>query len=441
LKSVKEINELKLRVSYGLTNNQNIPGNTYTAQLTTAANGLSGNAQYQTNLPNPNVTWEQTNTGNVGLDGTFFNWKLNFSFNLYNRLTNGLLLQLPLPLYSGTTTGYSPGALNAPYVNIGSMSNKGFDLHIGITGFSNKTFIWKTDFTISHNANKVLSLGSGGNNANLSETSGISGQTDVWEKTVVGQPIGEFYGYIYDGIFAKASDFRTHALSANSAGIPYPVQQSGGIWYGDRKYKDINGDGIIDSRDETFLGSPIPKVQLGFGNSITFKGLDFYIFFSSNIGNKILNTLSVTQNNPQNNTNYFTSVLNYANVAEINPENGNASDVNNYYVTNPKTDIVGLRNDNTNYNTRPSNLYIENGTYLKCKNITLGYTFPEDVMKKAHLHTLRVYMSVVNAFTITKYTGMDPEIGSWNPLQAGWDYGYYPQPRMMTAGLNLKLSK
>jgi len=432
LANVKAINELKLRVGYGLTNNQNIPSNTYVTQLTTVATGLSGTAQFQSNLANPNVTWEQTKNTNLGLDGTLFKWKLNFSVDVYDRHTDGLLLKVPLPAYSGTTTNYSPGAMQAPYVNVGSMSNKGIDVRIGTTNIRNKNFTWKTDVTVSRNINKVLYLGAGGDDASL-----VSGNS----KTVVGRAIGSFYGYIYDGIFATANDFKTHALPADQSGTPRPIANAGGgIWYGDRMYKDLNGDGIIDTRDQTFLGSPLPKFQFGFNNSFNYKNFDLNIFFSGSVGNKVYNQLPVNQTNPLNNTNYFTGVLDYAKTALINP-NGDPNNVNNVYVTNPNTKIVSLRNDNTNENGRFSDLYLEDASFIRCKNITLGYTLPQNILAKAHINSFRLYANVSNAFIITKYTGMDPEVGSWNPLQAGYDGGYYPQSRVFTIGVNVKLTK
>jgi TonB-dependent starch-binding outer membrane protein SusC len=432
LEKVKAINELKLRVGYGLTNNQGIPGNTYVTQLSTAANGLSGTAQFQSNLANPNVKWEQTKNTNIGLDGTFFNWRLNFSVDVYDRHTDGLLLKVPLPRYSGTTTSYSPGAMAAPYVNVGSMSNKGIDIRVGTTNISNKQFTWKTDVTVSHNVNKVLYLGAGGDDASL-----VSGNS----KTVVGQPIGSFYGYIYDGIFATANDFKTHALPADQSGNPRPIANAGGgIWYGDHMYKDLNGDGIIDTKDQTFLGSPLPKFQFGFNNSFSYKSFDVNIFFSGSVGNKVYNQLPVDQTNPRKNLNYFTGVLNYAKTALIDPT-GNPNNVNNVYVTNPTTSIISLRNDNTNENERFSNLYIEDASFIRCKNITVGYNLPHNILVKMHIYSLRLYANVSNAFIITKYTGMDPEVGSWNPLQAGYDGGYYPQSRVFTFGVNVKLTK
>lgn len=437
LKHVRYINELKLRLGYGVTNNQGIPGNRFVTLLSSVNNGLSGSAQFQFNLANPLVTWEKTKYSNVGLDASFLNGRISFSFDVYDRQTDGLLLKLPLPLFSGTTTNWSPGAMEAPYVNVGAVSNKGFDLKISTTNIAKKDITWRTDFTVSHNVNKIKSLGAGGDAANLSQT--YNGY--VFEKTVPGQPIGVFYGYLFDGVYATAEDFTTHALPVNQSGVPYPISPNGGgIWYGDRKYKDLNGDGVIDTKDQTFLGSPIPKFQLGFNNSFSYKNFDLNVFFSSNVGNKVFNQLLISQTNPQNNTNYFRSVLDYAQVAYKDP-NESTANIYNAYVTNPNTKIPGLRNDNTNENGRPSDLFIEDGSFIRCKNISLGYRVPETLLKKAHVHALRFYVTVSNAFMITNYSGMDPEIGSWNPLQAGWDNGYYPQSRTFTIGANLNLTR
>lgn len=437
LKNVTFINDLKLRLGYGVTNNQNIRDNAYLTMLSTVNNGLSGTAQFQSNLANPYVRWEKTKYSNAGLDGTFLNWRFSFSFDIYDRQTDGLLLALPLPGFAGTTTSWSPGAMQAPIVNIGSMSNKGFDFRISSTNIRAKNISWRTDLTVSHNINKVLSLGNGDQGANLSQS--YNGY--VFEKTVVGQAIGSFYGYKFDGVFAKPEDFKTHALPVDQDGKVRSISPNGGaIWYGDRMYKDLNGDGVIDTKDQTFLGSPLPKFQVGLNNSFNYKDFDLNIFFSGSYGNKVFNTLTIYQTYSGNNTNYFKAVMDYAKVAYIDP-NAPHDNPNNVYVSNPGTKIPSLRNDNTNENLRASDLYIEDGSYIKCKNITLGYRVPARILNKAHINSLRVYATVSNAFIITNYSGMDPEIGSWNPLQAGWDGGYYPQPRTFTFGVNLNLNK
>lgn len=438
VKNIKAINELKLRVGYGLTNNQNIGGYAFVSNLSTVANGLTGIAQMTANLANPSVEWEKTRYSNVGLDGALLNWRLSFSFDYYNRQTDGLLLSLPLPFYSGTTPNgvYSPGSMAAPYVNIGSVRNRGYDFRISSTNINKNGFTWKTDVTVSHNSNKILKLNSGG----ASLPGYLGGR--IAALSVVGRSIGEFYGYVVDGVFANPEDFQTHALPINpTTGVALPIGASGGsIWYGDLKFKDINGDGVIDPKDQTFLGSPIPKFQLGLNNSFAYKGFDLNLFFSANIGNKVMNGLRIQGDNPLTSFGYFKSLFNYARLALKDP-NGSSTDINNVYVSNPNTTIVGVRNDNTNDNNRISDRYVEDGSFVRCKNITLGYTLPERWISKARMHSLRVYFNVTNAFIITGYKGMDPEIGSWNPLSAGMDNGFYPQPRVFTIGANLALTK
>ncbi|MFB6456913.1 SusC/RagA family TonB-linked outer membrane protein [Chitinophaga sp. Hz27] len=430
LKDVRAINELKLRLGYGLTNNQNIRDYAYTSTLATVATGLTGIAQLTQNVGNPYVEWEKTKYTNIGLDGNLFNWRINFSVDFYNRKTDGLVLQIPLPLYSGTAIGWSPGSLDAPYVNVGTVNNKGFDFRISSTNIKRKNFTWKTDVTVSRNINEVLKLNTDG--ASLNGT---------YSKTIVGRSIGEFYGYVVDGgVFATREDFKTHALPTKN-GQPLPVGAAGGsIWYGDLKFKDINGDGVIDERDQTFLGSPIPKYQIGFNNTFSYKNFDLNIFFAANIGNKVFNQLRVNGEYPGTSFGYLRALMGYAKLTLIDP-NGSATDIDNIKVTNPDTRIVGLRNDNTNDNNRNSDKFVESGTFLRCKNISLGYTLPEKLTSMASIKSLRVYFNVSNAFLITNYKGMDPEIGSWDPLSAGVDNGYYPQPRVFTIGANIKLTK
>ena len=430
LKNFKDINELKLRVGYGLTNNQNVRDFAYTSTLATVATGLSGISQLTENIGNPFVEWEKTKYANVGLDAALLSWRLNFSVDLYNRKTDGLLMQIPLPFYSGTAVGWSPGALDAPYVNVGTISNKGFDFKISSTNIQGKELTWKTDLTVSRNVNKVLKL----------NTDGASLVGWPYSQTIVGNSIGQFYGYKADGVFAKKEDFETHALPTKN-GAPLPVGSAGGsIWYGDLKFKDINGDGVIDERDQTYLGSPIPKFQFGLNNSISYKKFDLNIFLTGNYGNKVFNQMRMTGEYPGTSFGYLKALNNYAKIALIDPDKP-ATDINNVYVTNPDTDIPGIRNDNTNGNNRASDKYVEDGSFIRFKTISLGYTLPENLLEKVHIHALRVYVNVSNAFLITKYKGMDPEIGSWNPLNAGYDSGFYPQPRVFTVGASLQLTK
>lgn len=164
------------------------------------------------------------------------------------------------------------------------------------------------------------------------------------------------------------------------------------------------------------------------------------IFFSANIGNKVFNQLRINGESTSGSYGYMKILSEHAQLGLIDP-NGLATDVRNVYVTNPETRIVGVRNDDTNGNNRTSDIYVEDGSFLKCKSISLGYTLPEKILNKLPFKSLRVYANVTNVFIISKYTGMDPEIGSWNPIDAGVDYGFYPQPRVFTLGLNISLNK
>lgn len=430
LKNFKDINELKLRVGYGLTNNQNVRDFAYTSTLATVATGLSGISQLTENIGNPYVEWEKTKYSNIGLDAALLSWRLTFSVDFYNRKTDGLLMQIPLPFYSGTTVGWSPGALDAPYVNVGTISNKGFDFKISSTNIQGKDLTWKTDLTVSRNVNKVLKL----------NTDGASLVGYPYSQTVVGNSIGQFFGYKADGVFAKKEDFETHALPTKN-GAPLPVGAAGGsIWYGDLKFKDINGDKMIDERDQTFLGSPIPKLQLGLNNSFSYKKFDLNVFLTGNYGNKVFNQMRMNGEYPGTSFGYLKALNNYAKLALIDPTKP-ATDINNVYVVNPDTDIPGIRNDNTNGNNRVSDKYVEDGSFIRFKTISLGYSLSDKLLEKAHIHSLRIYVNVSNAFLITKYKGMDPEIGSWNPLNAGYDNGFYPQPRVFTVGASLQLTK
>jgi TonB-linked SusC/RagA family outer membrane protein len=434
--SINNIDELKLRLSSGLTNRAGGRDYSYASTLTTVSTGLGGVALVNDEIGNPDLKWEQTINNNIGLDAAFFNSRIAFTVDFYQRKTNDLAMQISLPMYSGTSVGgWPPGSMRPPYVNIGSMENKGFDFRISSDNIRGRALTWKTDLNVSHNKNKILKLNAEGASINRQ-----------YSKTVAGRSIGEFYGYIVEGVFATPTD----VLGDEANGIlphPRPVRNgepipfanaSGSIWYGDLKFKDLNGDRIIDERDQTYLGSPLPKVQLGLNNTVTYKNFELNIFLTANIGNKVYNVTRKNHENPQGNTAYFKGLNNYAKLALVDPT-GSADSINNVYVTNPDTKIFGLRNDQTNGNNRVTNLFVEDGSFVKCKNVSISYNVPPRLIQRLHLKSLKVYASATNLFTITKYSGMDPEIGSWDPLSAGIDDGYYPQPRIVTFGLNLSL--
>jgi hypothetical protein len=414
-----------------LVNNQNIAEYAYGSTLSTVATGLSGNSQLTATLGNPNIKWETTKSYNLGLDGSFFNNRIEFSGDVYYRKTNNLLLSLTEPYYSGTYAagGYSPGAVLAPYVNIGSVSNKGFEFTLTTTNIKSKSLSWRTSLVYSQNKNTVLALAPG--------TPAIYGANS---KTVVGGSIGEFYGYQTLGIYKNAADFTKYPAVWQNGSGPIPITPgSGGVWVGDVIFKDNNHDGKIDANDQTDLGSPQPKFQYGITNTITYKNFDLTVFMTGEYGNKVYNGVKVAGNDPNQNFGYFASVLNYSRIGLIN-QTGSASDINNVYITNPGTNITRISQSSGNQNTIFSDRYVEDGSFLKCKSIALGYKFSPALLSKIHLKSLRIYCNLTNVFTITKYTGYDPEIGSWNPLNAGIDNGYYAQPRVLTIGANISLN-
>ncbi|WP_183579769.1 SusC/RagA family TonB-linked outer membrane protein [Mucilaginibacter sp. X5P1] len=434
MKGVKGVNDLKLRLGYGLVNNQNINEYAYGSTLTTVATGLSGNSQLTSTLGNPTVKWETSTSYNLGLDVSVLNSRIQLTADAYYKKTNDLLLSLNLPYYSGTYAngGYSPGAILAPFVNIGAVSNKGFEFALSTYNIKSKDFNWKTTINFSRNVNKVLALNPG--------TPAIYG---TYTKTVVGGSIGEFYGYQTLGLYKDAADFKKYPAVWQNGSGPIPITPgSGGVWVGDVIYKDNNKDGKIDANDQTDLGSPLPKFQYGINNTFNYKQFDLTVFMTGDYGNKIFDQLLVNGDDPNQNFGYFPAVVNYAHIGLITPTaaGGSSTDINNVYITNPGTNITRISQSSGDQNTIFSDRYIQNGSFLKCKSIALGYTFNKTLISKLHIASLRIYTNVTNVFTITKYKGYDPEIGSWNPLAAGIDNGYYAQPRVISVGAHISLN-
>ena len=436
LKGVKAIDQLKLRLSYGLTNNANLPAYTYGSSIATGTVGL-GQGALVLNIANPNVQWETSKSLDAGLDISFLKNRIQLTADVYNRKTNNLLLQIPLPGYAGTN---GSGSLSAPWGNIGSIQNKGFEFTLNTRNIQSTVFSWNTTLTFSLNRNKILSL----NDANGALYGKINNASVIVSRTAVGSSIGDFYGYVAQGVFKNAADLKSSALPAGSI-----IDYTQGIWVGDTKYKDLNKDGVIDANDMTNLGSPLPKFTYGINNSFSFKGFDMTIFFTGSYGNKILNYNKVLHEDPNSGTTgYFASLTNYAQVALIDPT-GSKTGVNNVSVTNPGTSVPGFRvSGDPNQNYRISSRFIEDGSYLRLKNLAVGYNLPTSIVAKLHVHSLRVYSNIQNLFTISKYTGYDPEIGTnvpnqsgqgTNALTSGIDWGRYPTPRIYTFGFNVGL--
>ncbi|WP_179413700.1 SusC/RagA family TonB-linked outer membrane protein [Mucilaginibacter sp. E4BP6] len=440
LKNVKSIDQLKFRLSYGLTNNANLPPYTYGSAIGLSTVGL-GQGAYPSNIPNSNVKWESSKSLDAGIDLSLFKSRIQFTADVYDRKTNNLLLQDPLNAYAGTSgsgAGTAGEYLAAPWVNAGAVDNRGFELSLNTHNIQGKNFTWNTGLVFSLNRNKVLSLV----NDNNALYGRINNDGVVVSRTAVGSSIGDFYGYVAEGVFKNGAEL----LSSPSQGA---IGYANGVWVGDIKYKDLNHDGVIDASDETDLGSPLPKFTYGINNTFSYKAFDLAVFFTGSYGNKILNYNEVLHEDPNSQiTGEFESLTNYAHVALIN-NTGSLSNINDVYVTNPNTTIPGFRESgDPNDNTRISSRFIQSGSYLRLNNLSLGYNIPKNIVAKLHIHSLKVYTNIANVFTITKYDGYDPEIGSNVPNESGYgsnaltqgvDWGRYPTPRIYTFGINLGL--
>ena len=217
------------------------------------------------------------------------------------------------------------------------------------------------------------------------------------------------------------------------------VNEKTGIWYGDYIYKDLNGDDVIDEQDRTFIGNPEPKFTFGINNNFRWKGFDLNLFITGSVGNKVFNYLAQQQSSPMSYWVTLKSVCNYARYDLIDPDGERT--LANMQMTNPGASTYRIDQSNNNENARMSNIFVENGSYMRVKNLSIGYTFPKKWMKKVGIENLRIYFNVQNLWTITGYKGYDPEVGSYNQnvLLRGVDYARYPSQRIYTFGLNLNI--
>lgn len=437
LRDVETINSLKLRAGWGKTGNQNVTDYAYMALLANKTTPW-GVGVLTGNTANPDLTWETTSSYNIGIDLGLLQNRIEFIADVYYKKTDNLLLQLPLPSFLGSA---GQGAANNPWGNVGSIENKGIELTLNTTNIVTRDFQWTSNVVFSLNRNKVKSLDTA--SSSIEKSYQPSSTNYIVTKTVVGEPIGQFWGYKVIGRFDKPEDFYYHDAAGNLTQVAIPsgntISQSS-TWIGDYIYEDINGDGVIDSSDCTFIGNPEPKFTWGFGNTFTWKGIDLNIFFSGSYGNDALNLTRMRIEDPRQNSNILRSSLNYAKVDVIDPSLP-ADDYRNLHVTNPgATTMPALQRTDANANySRVSDLLVEDASYIRLQNISIGYTFPRNWMRKIYLQNLRVYFSAQNVHTWTKYKGLDPEVGAMygDALMTGVDYGRYPSPRIYTFGLNV----
>ena len=437
LKNVEWLTNGKLRFGWGLVGNQNAGAYAYGATMASVATAY-GTGFYPNNFANSKLKWEQTKAWNAGIDLTFLNNRIELIIDAYLKNTDNLLMQAALPVYVS-------GVISSPWVNSGAMRNKGFEVTLNTVNISNKNLEWTTGITFSLNRNKVTRL--------YTESTGMQGTINglTYTYTTVGQPVAQFYGYQVIGMFEKEDDFYQKDINGdylldvqgNRKIVALPegkeVNEGTGIWYGDYIYKDLNDDGVIDEQDRTFIGNPEPKFTFGLNNNWRWKDFDVNLFITGSVGNKVFNYLAQQQSNPTNRWVTLKSVCDFAKYDLIDPEGERT--LANMQMTNPGASTYRIDQASANENARMSNIFIEDGSYVRIKNLAIGYSLPKKLIRKIGIENLRFYFNVQNLWTFTKYNGYDPEVGAYNQnvLLRGVDYARYPSQRIYTFGLNLNL--
>lgn len=433
----------KLRLGWGQTGNANIGGYLWGTSIVKMSSSL-GTGYRPKNIPNTSIKWESQEQWNVGLDLGFIQDRINLVVDWYKKVSNDMLMALQLPSYMGTQ-GNTSSRLEPPYGNYGSIENAGVEISLNTHPLIGK-FQWDSDFQISFNKNKLKAL-SGTANAQIV---GYGQWNDVVSVSNVGESLYNFYGYVCDGVYQDYED-----LQKSPKPEQYPsngvFNRKNTVWVGDIKYKDISGpdgkpDGVINEYDKTNLGSPMPKFTFGWTNTFRYKDFDLSIFINGSYGNKVMNYLGM-QLTHMNSAweNQLNSVTGRARLEPIDPDKVYPSgqywydDVTNVRVSNPEAVIPRASIQDPNDNDRISDRYVEDGSYIRLKNITLGYTFPSKLIKKFGINNLRLYANIQNLLTITGYDGYDPEIGASTQSTNvyGLDYGRYPSPTVYSFGLNI----
>jgi TonB-linked SusC/RagA family outer membrane protein len=413
---IKQVaDNIKIRVGYGQTGNQNVPSYLYGAVLNAVPTG-AGTGFAVNNIANPDLKWETAIQENIGVDFGLFNDRITGSFDVFNKTSKNFLFQATLPAFLlGGVADYSGAAAIAPpYINGGGVQNRGFEFSLSSKNIVGKDFSWSTNLNFSHYNNKVTALAPG--------TPYITGQittsflTLPVTRTVVGGPIGEFYGYKVQGVFKTDAQLRNAPIQFGQPVTSNP----GGTWLGDIQYVDENHDGKIDANDQVPLGNPNPKFTYGISNTFNYKSFDLTIFLNGSYGAKILNALDYQ-------------------IGSLGSEYQNqlASVANFWSPTNP-TSNVPRPVSGANANVNMSDRFIESGSYLRVQNVTIGYNLPTAFVSHLKLSRLRVYATGQNLYVFTPYKGLDPEVGAANQnvFLTGVDQGRYPIPRTISFGIN-----
>lgn len=432
---------LKLRVGYGTSGNNNVDNNMYATDYGSGHYGYNG-SDYITLVPgttlgNPKLKWEKTTTTNVGLDISILNSRVNLSVDWYNNESSNLLIKNQIP----TSTGYTH-----QFQNIGSIRNRGVELVLNTTNIRTKDFTWTMDFNIAFNRSKVLDIYGDGETDNFI----TEYKSRMGFKIEKGKPLGQFFGLIYDGIYTT-DDFTQNADGGYTlnAGVPYlKGSNRENVKPGDAKYRptagevDADGNPVWGTNDRTVIGNAAPNFTGGWNNTFTYKGFDLTIFMNFVVGNDVFSMSTqrfigpylANQNTLEKMKNRFTL---------IDPSTGKeSSDLARLAALNPhQYDGNALWNISGNNKTaisERSSYYLEDGSYLRLNTITLGYTLPKKLVQRAKISNARVYCTLNNIHTFTDYTGYDPEVSaSSSALTPGIDNSSYPRSKSWVVGVNL----
>ncbi|HLK27109.1 MAG TPA: TonB-dependent receptor [Puia sp.] len=439
MKDLHFINDLKLRAEYGISGNTGSSGGAIYSNLYAAAT-IWGGGFAPANFNNPFLKWEEDKSTNIGLDLHMFNNRVEVIADAYvKNITNLILLASgPIALGGNLSGGYG-GLLSWPYQNYGGMQNKGFGITVNTVNISTKDFQWRTGVNFSVDKNKVTKLVS----TLVTQYTSFTNNNQTQILTQVGQPLSMFTGYIAEGLFQNYQDIANHAVQTSNGVLT--VDPTQGSWVGDIKFKDISGpngkpDGIIDEKDRTIIGNPWPKFTYNFNSAFTYKNFELNLFFTGVYGNQILNLTRYQNEMPLGTGPYSNHYKVAANFAV--PSSNNVADALTATLLNPGTKIPRPTGGDPNGNVRLSQWDIEDGSFFKLKNIRLSYRVPSRVLSTTHVFRgIVVAVQVQNVFTITKYTGFDPEVGMYNYKGvtniAGMDEGRYPATRSFSFSLGL----
>ncbi|MBA7569168.1 TonB-dependent receptor P3 [subsurface metagenome] len=442
MQNVAFIRNLKLRLGYGMVGNHPNQSYLYGSSLTTKDSEF-GTSYRMELIANPNLKWETTETYGIALETSLFTGRIDFIIDLYNKQTKDMLLRLSVPNYLGGLNPWEDVA--APYVNVGKMENKGVEISLTTHNLSKTKLTWTTNLIFSLNRNKVKEL---------DEETKIYWEGLYWypefqrvTMTTAGQPIGVFYGYVMEEIFTDQQDILDHAVQ-----VPDPesvteenpngtnlVNYNTGVWIGDIKFQDLNGDGLINTDDQAVIGDPNPDFTFGFNNSFNYGPFELSINLTGSYGADILNYSRVRIEGMTSLwSNQAATVDNRSKYRLLDPS-GDPDDPANVVLANPGTDMPRFATNDVNRNNRMSTRFIEDGSYLRIQNIIFGYTLPATITQKVKIDRVRIYVNMQNVYTFTRYSGYDPEIGAFNQdaRRQNFDMGRYPSPRIISFGLDI----